>query len=61
MGEGRYDLLLGRARARLPPGRRQGHPSGNPSKFTQQPCTVVASLRERTELGVGLLFRRDRV
>ena len=59
MGEVRHDLLLRRARARLALGAVRRHPSGNPSKITQQPWTVVASLRKQKGLGVGLLFLRN--
>ena len=61
MGEVRHDLLLQRARARLALGAVRRHPSGNPSKITQQPWTVVASLRKQKGLEVGLLFLRNRV
>ena len=61
MGEVRHYLLLRRARARLALGAVRRHPSGNPSKITQQPWTVVASLRKQKGLEVGLLFLRNRV
>ena len=61
MGEVRHYLLLRRARARLALGAVRRHPSGNSSKITQQPWTVVTSLRKRKGLRVGLLFLRDQV